>query len=186
MPSKKNMQQVEELKDRLSRCTIAIATNFTGMSVNDFTELRRTLKTQGIDFRVVKNTLTYIASESAGKAQVKEVVQGPTAIAFGYEDPVQVAKTLNDYIRSNRPALAVRGAVMDGQILSTTQVTALANLPPRPVIVSQLLGQLQTPIAGLMTQLQAPLSRLLALLNTPATALTVLLQQRVQQVKTQG
>ena len=186
MPTKDKIRQVEELKERLDKCTIAVATDFTGMSVNDFTELRRVLREKGGDLRVVKNNLVYIAADLAGKSELKEVVNGPCALTFGYDDPVEVAKALIDYIKSNRSVLEVRGASMDGQVLSSGQVSMLAEMPPKIQIVAQLLRQLQSPVSSVMAQLQAPLSQLVNLLNGPIRGLVVVLNQKAQQMETKN
>ena len=184
MATKDKIRQVEGLKEQLGKCTIAVAADFTGMSVNDFTELRRALRDKGGELRVVKNNLVYIAADLAGKSEIKEVVKGPCVLTFGYNDPVEVAKALTDYVRSTRSVLEVRGAVMDGQILTADQVSTLADLPPKIQIVAQLLGQLQSPVASVMAQLQAPLSQLVNLLNGPILGLIVVLNQKAQQAET--
>jgi large subunit ribosomal protein L10 len=186
MPTKKKVEFVEELREKFTRCTITVATDYTGLGVNTMTELRRAMREKQIEYRVVKNTLTYLAADAAERPQIKEIVQGPTALAFGYEDPVDVAKALEEYIRVNRSVLAIRGAVLDGRALSPAEVTMLANLPPRAQLVAQLLGQTQAPLTGLLGRLQAPLYGLLGALNGTLTSFGSVLQQRVEQLKVQG
>ena len=91
MPTEAKIQRVDELKDKLERSSIAVAADYTGISVNGMTDLRRRMRAAGVDLTVVKNTLTYLASDAAGRPQVKEIVQGPTVMAFGYDDPQDVA-----------------------------------------------------------------------------------------------
>ena len=185
MPTKRKIETVEELRERFVRCTIAVATDPTGLGVNTLTELRRKMRERDVEYRVVKNTLTYLAADAADKPQIREIVQGPTALAFGYGDPVETAKALEEYIRVNRSPMAIRGAVMEGRALSPSQVTTFSNLPPRAVLVARLLGQAQAPLYGLAAQLQAPMYRLLGVLNGPLASLAVLLQQRAEQLKSQ-
>ena len=185
MPTKKKIELVEELRGKFDRCTIAVATDYTGLSVNNMTELRAKMREKDVEFRVVKNTLAYLAADSAHKPQIKEIVQGPTALAFGYDDPANVAKALEEYIRVNRSPLAIRGAVLDERTLSASEVSYLSSLPPRSQLVAQLLGQIQAPMAALMAQLGAPMYRLLFVLNGPVASLTTLLQQRVAQLESQ-
>ena len=80
------------MKDKLERCSIALATDYTGITVNQMTELRRQMRAAGVEFTIVKNTLMYRASDAAQRPQVKEIVQGPTAVALGYDDPLDVAR----------------------------------------------------------------------------------------------
>ena len=183
MPTEKKRQLVAEIAKQISRATITVATEHTGMSANDMTELRKRLREQGIEYRVIKNTLTWIATDEAGKPDAKSIVQGPTALAFGYGDPTVVAKTLEEYIRATRSSLTIRGAEMDGHILSPADVTALVNLPSKEVLLAQLIGQLQAPIANLVGVLNSPLAGLVGALNAPLGGLTGLLQARVQQME---
>ena len=112
MPTQEKIDRVAELKDQLERCTITFGADYTRTSVNQMTELRRAMRAGGIDFTVVKNTLMYLAAEEAGKPQVREIVQGPTAVAFGYDDPAAAAKTMADYARANANTFSIRGAVL--------------------------------------------------------------------------
>jgi len=187
MPTHQKIDLVEELKDKFSRCTIAVATDYTGLPGTTMTELRQRMREKEIEYMVVKNTLAYLAADSAQRPQIKEIVQGPTALAFGYQDPVEVAKALEEYIRVNRSTLAIRGAVLTnitngGRTLAPEEVLSLTRLPPRSELVAQLLGQLQLPMATLIGQLQAPISRLLAVMNRPLVSLTILLQRRAEQL----
>ena len=185
MPTQKKMELVEELKEKFTRCTIAIATDYTGLGGNTMMELRRKMREASVEYRVVKNTLAYLAADSAKTPQMKDIVQGPTALAFGYGDPVEVAKALAEYIRVNRSPLAIKGAVLDERTLTPAEVSRLTTLPPREVLVAQLLAQAQLSISSLVTQLQAPLRGLLNVLNGPLTSFAILLQQRAQQLQSQ-
>ena len=165
MPTPAKESQVEEIKDRLSRCTIAVATGYQGMSAANMTDLRARLREQEIEYRVVKNTLTLRAASELGKDGVGDVLQGPTALAFGYGDVVAVAKGINGYITTTRMPLVIHGAVMGGGILTAAQVMNLASLPPRDELIARLLGQMQAPITGLVNVLSAPLRGLAMVLQ---------------------
>ena len=173
MPTEAKIQRVNVLKDKLERSSIAVAVDYTGISVNEMTDLRRRMRAAGVDFTVVKNSLTYLAAEAAARPQVKGIVQGPTVMAFGYDDPLDVARVLSDYIRTTRSTLAIRGAVLgDGPVLPPGDVTRMASLPSKPQMVAMLMGQLQSP-----------LQRLLGVLNGPLRNLDALLQARIQQLE---
>ena len=173
MPTPDKIDRVSDLKDKLERSTIAVTADYTGISVNEMTELRRRMRAAGVEFTIVKNTLMDLAAEAAHRPQLKEVVEGPTAVAFGYDDPLDVAKALADYVRTTRSTLAVRGAVMGGgPALLAADVTRLASLPNKPQLVANLMGQLQ-----------APIQRLLAVLNGPLQNLDSLLQARIRQLE---
>ena len=161
MPTQQKMDRVEELKDQLERSTITFSADYTRTTVNQMTVLRRAMRAGGIEFTVVKNTLMYLAADQAGKPQVKEIVQGPSAVAFSYDDPAAAAKVISDYARANANSFSIRGAVMgDGSALGPDGVNRLATLPPRPQMLSILLAQMQAPMARLVGALNGPVQNL--------------------------
>ena len=176
MPTQQKVDRVQDIKARLERSTIAVTTSYAGISVNQMTDLRRAMRAAGVDFTIVKNTLLFLAADEAQKPSLKEIIQGPTAIALGYEDPVTAAKAVADYIRTGESSLAILGAIMgDGGPMSPSEVTRLASLPPKDQLLAQLLGIMQAPIA-----------RLLGVLNGPLQALDNVLQARVTQMEAEA
>ena len=171
MPTEAKIKKVEEIKDLLEKSTILISTDFTGMDVNSMTALRRALREKGVGYRIVKNTLTYLAADAAGMPGVKEIVQGQTGIAFSYGDPIEPAKAISEFVRTTRLPLQVRGAVMDGQILTAAQVEDLARLPSKDELIAKLMAQIQGPITGLVYVLSAPISALARVLQRAAESL---------------
>jgi len=158
LPTQQKINRVQDIKGRIERSTIAMTTRYSGISVNQMIELRRAMKAGGVDFTIVKNTLLSLAAEEAQKPQLKEIVDGPTAIALGYDDPVEAAKAMADFIRTGGTTLAIIGAVMgDGAPMSSSEFTRLAALPPKPILLAMLLGQLQSPIARMATVMNGPL-----------------------------
>jgi len=181
MPSAKKVKAVEELADKLSRSSVAVATDFSSMSVNAMTELRRHLRTQDIEYRVVKNTLTERAAEAAGHPEVKEILEGTTGLAFGYGDSIEPIRVLTTYVRTNRLPMVVRAAALDGRVFRDAQLTALTTLPPREFLEAQLVGQLALPLTRLATVLNQPLAGLVNVLNGPLYGLATVLRQRLAQ-----
>lgn len=176
MPTQENIDRVSALRAKLEQCSIAVTADYTGLPTNEITELRRRMRAAGIEFTVVKNNLMNLAADAAQRPQIKEIVQGPTAIAFGYDDPQDVARALSDYLRTSRSTLALRGAVLgNGAPMSPAEVSRLATLPSRPQLVASLLGQLQ-----------APIQRLLLVLNGPLRNLDAVLQARLRQLEATG
>ena len=170
MPTERKVREVEELGKLIAESTIAISADFSGMGVSAMTELRSALRQRGVRFRVVKNRLTYLAAEAAGRPLVKDIVQGPTGIAFGFDDPVAPAKALSEFITSNRSVLKIKGAILGDRTLSAEEVGELAALPSRDELIARLLGQLQGPIASLTYVLNAPLGALARVLQRAAEA----------------
>ncbi len=173
MPTEEKINRVEDLKERLERSTITFGADYTRSTVNQMVELRRAMRAAGIEFTVVKNTLMYLAAEQAGRPQVKDIVQGPTGVAFGFDDPAAAAKAMADYARANANSFAIRGAVLgDGAPMGPDGVTRLATLPPRPQMLSILFAQMQ-----------APMSRLVGALNGPVQNLDNVLRARMNQLE---
>ena len=160
MPTDRKVKDVEDLQKLLESCTAAISADFTGLKVDAMTALRRALRERGVTFRVVKNRITYLAADAAGRPAVKEIVQGPTGIAFGFEDPVEPAKALTDFMISTRSPLKIRGGLLGDRALSSEEVASLAALPSRDQLIAHLLGQLQAPITSLAYVLIAPVASL--------------------------
>ena len=168
MIREKKAQIVNKLADDLSRSSIVIATNYQGLLAKQMAELRSALAKAGIGYHVVKNTLTYRAADQAGKPQLKSIVEGPVALAFGYGDAVSAARALNQYIKTAALSLQVKGALLGNRILSAEEVVSLTNLPPREVLIARLIGQLQAPVGALHNALGSPLRALLYLLRNRA------------------
>jgi len=147
MPTAKKEADVAELEDLVGRSVVAISTSYRGLKVSEMTALRRRMREAGVDIRVVKNTLLRIAAERAGKPDLINIVEGPTAMIFGYDDVSKPAKAVTEYIRTARSALSITGAFMDGQVMKAAEVADLANLPSREALIAQFVGGMQSPIA---------------------------------------
>ena len=174
MPTERKVQAVQDMQEWLDGATIVISTDYAGLPVTDMTALRRALREKDVRYKVVKNTLAYIAADNVGKPELKEIIQGPSAIAFGYGEPTDPAKALADFIRETRSPLEIRGAVLDGRVLDSEQVQQLANLPSKDELISQMLARMQSPISGLVN-----------VLNGPIAGLARVLQGRIDQIQEQ-
>jgi large subunit ribosomal protein L10 len=165
---RKEKEAIIEGATRLLSDTEALyVSDYRGLSVAQLTELRTALRQRGATLHVLKNTLTAIAAERAGRASLKELLNGPTAVTFCGEDLVGPAKALNDYARTN-PALVLRGGLLQGDILDAEGVRTLATLPPREVLVGQVVGTMAAPLTGLVTVLQGTISGFVRALNRVA------------------
>jgi len=143
-------EAVTRLEQDLSNCTVAIVTDYRGIPVSELGKLRRQLKEAGVDYHVVKNTLTSIAAERTGNAALRSLLTGPSAIAFGHGEVTDPAKILTDYLRSTKSSLSIKGGVLNHRLLTAEEVTALSMLPPKEVLLAQVVGQLQAPISHLV------------------------------------
>jgi large subunit ribosomal protein L10 len=158
------VQEVEELTDRFQRSAIAVVTDYRGLTVSDLVGFRTKLRDAGIEYRVSKNTLARFAADNAGRPAVKEDLVGPTAIAFSYDDPVAVAKIVSEFARTSR-VLQVRGALLGDRRISAQEVTRLAELPSREVLLAQVLGGMKGPISGLVNVLNGVTTGLVGVLD---------------------
>jgi large subunit ribosomal protein L10 len=146
---------VDEVKARVASTSTAVVTEYRGMTVAQISALRRQLRTLGADYKVFKNTLVRRAVSGTPVEPISEFLDGPTAIAFVDGDVSAVAKALRDYTKVT-PNLILKGGVVDGKSLSKGDLTALADLPSRDVLLAQLAGLLASPMrtmAGLLKAL---------------------------------
>lgn len=155
---------VDELAQKLQDSAAAIVTDYRGLNVQAITELRARLREAGVDYRVVKNSLTRFAAEKANVSGLDPLLTGPTAIAFNESDPVAPAKILSEFAKSNK-ALEIKGAVLNGSVIDVEAVTQLADLPSREELLGQVLMRMQGPIYGLASVLQGTLRGLVYALD---------------------
>ncbi|MCD6599262.1 MAG: 50S ribosomal protein L10 [Dehalococcoidia bacterium] len=148
---------VEQLVDRLSRSTIVIATSYQGLSARDMAGLRLALNAAPVSYQVVKNTLTRLAAQRSGKEEIMSIIDGPTALLFGYGDVVDVAKVLTQSAKSVGVTVQLKGALLEGRTLSASEVMTLSNLPSKEILISQLIYQLQATARNLHNILSFPL-----------------------------
>jgi len=145
---------VDEVQGKWSSASGAILTEYRGLTVKDLADLRRGLRTAGGEYKIYKNTLVRFAVRELGLEGVEELLVGPTAIAFVAGDAVAVAKVLRDFARTN-PHLVVKGGVLGQSVLSAADAGALADIPPREVLLARLAGMLAAPMQQFAGLLQA-------------------------------
>ena len=172
MLKEKKAQIVSNLVDDLSRSTIIIATNYQGLLAKQMADLRNALTKAGIGYHVVKNSLVYRAADQASRPHLKDIIEGSMALAFGYDDAVNTAKVLHQYIKSTGLSLQIRGGLLQDRVLLPEDLASLADLPPREVLISRLMGQLQAPMVTLHNILSLPLRGVLTVLQNRAQTAT--------------
>ena len=145
---------VEELAGQIRSSDAVFAVDYRGISVAQAADLRARLRESGTRFRIVKNSLTERAADEAGASALKELLTGPTALAFVTGDAAVAAKALNDAARALH-TLEFKGGLMDSTALSAAHVQAIARLPAREVLHAQLVGTIAAPITGLVRTLNA-------------------------------
>ncbi len=149
---KKKKSEVAGIKEKIEKAKSVILYDYRGLTVLEDTNLRTALRKEKVEYKVIKNRIMLRAFEAAGYKDFNEILQGPTAVAFGYDDAVTPAKILADTAKKlNKTAL--KGGMCEGRALDTAAVTALAKMPPKPVLVAQLLGMLTAPVRSLAVAL---------------------------------
>ena len=167
---------VEQLAQRLRDSETLMVADYRGLTMPEIDELRIRLLEAGARFTVVKNTLTRRAAEAAGKENVLELIDGPTAIAFleAEGDPVAVAKVLSETARRN-DVLVIRGGVFEGAVVGDAEIKRLATLPPADVLRAQLVGAVAAPMTTVVGLFAAPLRDLVGVIDA-----------RIRQLEEQG
>jgi large subunit ribosomal protein L10 len=151
---------VAEMQERFGRATLALISEYKGMTAGESADMRRRLRAIRGELRVAKNTLIRRAIKDTPYEPLDPQLGGPVGLILSFEDPVELAKTVAGLDRELGDKFKIRGGVLDGKPLSAEEIQALATLPPREVVMAQLLGLLN-----------APATRLVRLLNEPGSML---------------
>ncbi|HUQ39432.1 MAG TPA: 50S ribosomal protein L10 [Acidimicrobiales bacterium] len=153
-PRPEKVAVVTEVRNRLDAAEGAILTEYRGLTVKDLATLRRSLRDAGAEYKIYKNTLVRLAVNELGLTDLTGLLEGPTAIAFVEGDAVNVAKVLRDFGRIN-PNLVVKGGLLGTSVLTPADAAALADIPPREVLLARLAGGLAAPMQKFAGLLQA-------------------------------
>lgn len=146
MPRPEKVRAVEEIKERIEGAQAVFVTEFRGMTVKQLQQLRRGLRSTGADYKVVKMTLARRAAAELGIAGADDVLTGPTALTFADTDPVATAKALRDAAKES-DKLVVKAGFLSGGLLLPEQVTRLAEVEPREVLLAKIAGAAKAPLA---------------------------------------
>lgn len=145
---------VEEIKDKLSRAQSAVVIDYMGINVIEADEMRKQLREAGVDYKVYKNTLVKRAVEGTPFADLAQVLEGPSAFAFGYEDATAPAREINSVIKKINK-MEFKAGVVEGQFYDKEGILAIAQLPSREELLAKFLGSIKSPVSSLAYTLQA-------------------------------
>ncbi len=164
MPRPEKVAVVNEIAEKMERTQSLYLTDFTGLDVEAITELRRLLRENDVEYRVVKNTLARLAADKVGRQDLIPYLVGPTAMAFGYQDPALPARLIGQFAqKTGKPGVKV--IIFEGQILEKEALDRLKNLPSREQLLAQVLGGLNSPVTGLVMVLKALLRDLVGVVD---------------------
>lgn len=157
MSKEMKAQIIDELQASFNRCNVGILTDYRGLSTAEMTALRNKLRKSGVEYRVVKNTLARFAVTRAGREDLVDFFNGPVGIAFGFGDVAEPAKALTEHIAAAKVTLSIKGGFLSDTVLTIDDVQALAKLPSREILLSQVVGGMQSPITAVVYCLASPI-----------------------------
>lgn len=160
-------EKKNHIKDYMGKAKVAIVTEFTGMTVEEITNLRRELQKVNGDYTVTKNTLAKLAIKDTEFECLDETFKGPTAVAFGFEDIGAPAKVLVKFIKDTKKC-EIKAAALDGKLLSAKEAEALASLPSKEELLAKMLGCVNSPATGIAGAMNAVMSSLVRAIDAVA------------------
>lgn len=153
MPSTQILEQkkqvVNEMVEKFKAASAGVFVDYRGLTVEEDTELRRKFREAGVEYKVVKNTLTSRAAKEVGLEALDPVLNGPTALAMSVDNPVAPAKIIAEFAKKHE-ALEVKAGFMDGAVMSVAEVNTLAATPTREELLAKMMGSMKSPISGLV------------------------------------
>lgn len=158
-------EKIEKLKEQFSKATVAVVTEYRGLSVEDITNLRRALQKVNSDYTVVKNTLAKIALKDSNFVGMEDKLDGPTAIAFGFDDQVVPVKVLTKFCKDNKKEIPITAAMLDGKLLDAKDAVKLADLPSKEELYAKILGSINSPASGIANSVNAVLRQLVCVMD---------------------
>ena len=167
MKRAEKVANVEALSSDFAKASVTVLAEYRGLTAGQMNKLRRVVREADGRCRVAKNRLAKRAIGTSSYAPLSAMLKGPTALIIGFKDPVAIAKIAMK-LADEMPKLAIKGAVLDGQLMPASGVKALAELPPKEVVLGQLLGLLQAPASQLVRTLNEPGARLARLVDALA------------------
>ena len=164
MPNKKNISDVKDLTDKLSRAKSIYFTDYLGLNVSDVTSLRKKFFESNVEYLVVKNTLLKIASDQNKMSLGDELFSGSTAIAISYDEPVLAAKVIKGFLKDH-DLPSIKGVLFEGSYLPASEFEKIANLPSKEESFIKIIVMLKSPVQNIVNLLNSPMVKLVNVLN---------------------
>jgi large subunit ribosomal protein L10 len=165
MPTQVKIEEVAYLKERFGKAASLVLADYRGLTANEMVELRERFTKQGLEYRVVKDTLARIAAKEAGLQELADLFAGPVGVAIGYDDPILTFKLSEECRKVYAPRYTPKGGVFEGALVLEEEVARYANLLSREELLAKLAMLLQSPVRALAMMLQAKIRELAAVLN---------------------
>lgn len=158
MPSANVLEQkkqiVADMVETLKAAQAGVIVDYRGLTVEEDTNLRKKLREAGVEYKVVKNTLTRFAADEVGLSGLDEQLNGPTSLAVSNDDPVAPAKIISEFAKENE-CLKIKAGFLDGNVISLEEIATLAKTPSRDTLIANIMGSLNAPVSNLVRTLQA-------------------------------
>ncbi|MCX7614711.1 MAG: 50S ribosomal protein L10 [Clostridiales bacterium] len=172
MPNAKVLEEkqaiVKELAEKIKSASSGVLVDYKGISVEADTKLRREMRSAGVEYAVIKNTLTSLACKEVGFEDLIPFLNGTSALAISKNDAIAPAKILNAYAKKSGDKFKIKAGFVEGKVISADGVKALADLPPREVLIAKVLGGMNAPISGFVNVLNGNIRGLVVALNAIA------------------
>jgi len=167
MPQPEKIKKVEEISESLKQAKGVFLTDFSGLSVEEITQLRREFRKADVSYIVVKNTLAKRSCEQVGLDDMVQYLSGPTGLALANTDPVAPVRVIVDFLKEHKEKAKpeIKGAVVEGQMLTAKEAEAMKNIPPREVLIAKVVGSVSAPLTGLVGGLQGVIRNLVYALD---------------------
>ena len=139
-------QKVAEIKEKLEKSQAVILSSYQGLTVEEDTQLRKTLREAGVEYRVYKNTLVTLAARELGMdAGIEKYLEGPVSIAFGYDDATAPARILNDFAKDHNK-LELKAGIVEGKVADAKELAKYASIPSRETLLTMIAAGLKSPL----------------------------------------
>jgi large subunit ribosomal protein L10 len=164
MPQSEKHLKVEEITASLSKAKSVFMTDFSGMTVEEITSLRRELRKVDVSYIVVKNTLAKLSAKQVGMEKMNPYLYGPTGLAIANNDPIAPSRVIYDFQRTKKK-LAIKAAILEGQFLDKQAAEDVRNIPSKEQLIGMVVGGIAAPLTGLVGSLNAVLRQLVNVVN---------------------
>lgn len=175
MPTQRKIDIVSELTEKMERSQLAIVADYRGFNVAELTVLRSKLRESGAEIIIAKNTLLRLAARNTGRESLESFLEGPTAVAFGYDDVARVAKVILDASKASPKALKIKGGMLGNSQIQADGLEAVTRLPSREQALAQVVGGISAPVAGVV-----------GVINAAITNVALVIQARIDQLQPAG
>lgn len=146
--------KVAEIREKMEKAKTVVLAKYQGNNAEEDTTLRKSLREAGVEYKIYKNSLVNLAAKELGFEDLTQYLEGPVAIAFGYEDATTASRVLNDFAKGHKTFELIAG-VVEGTVYDTETINKIANIPSREVLVAKLLGSFKAPLSNLAYLLNA-------------------------------